>query len=166
MPFRIRDTTAADAAAVSALLAQSYSVLLAEAYDAETLRRALPLITDAQPNLLTSGTYYAAEFRDGQIVGAGGWTKHSPTGRNETASNGNIRHFGTDPDHTGKGIGRALMERCLEEATAAGLQELNCYSTLNGEAFYQACGFKAVEPFPIDLPGGVIFPAVRMTRTL
>lgn len=166
MAFTIRRTTGSDTDAVSALLLKSYSVLLAEAYDAQILRKALPLITSAQPDLLTSGTYHAAISDEGDLIGAGGWTKHSPTGRNETARNGNIRHFGTDPDHTGKGIGRALMEICLQEATAAGLEELNCYSTLNGEGFYQACGFRTVEAFPITLPGNVSFPSVRMIRAL
>lgn len=166
MAFKIRMTTASDADAVSELLLKSYTVLLAEAYDAETLRKALPLITRAEPDLLASGTYHAAVSAEGRLIGAGGWTKHSPTGLDETARNGNIRHFGTDPDHTGKGIGRALMEKCRQEAAAAGLEELNCYSTLNGESFYRACGFKTVEPFPITLPGNVTFPSVRMTLTL
>jgi len=164
--FLVRRTEIADEDAVSALLLKSYEVLLSEAYGAEILDRALPLMTKAQPALLSSGTYFAAETGAQQIVGVGGWTRHSPTGQNETAVNGNIRHFGTDPDHTGQGIGRALMQRCIEGARAAGLKELNCYSTLNGEGFYQACGFRTVEPFEISLPGGVQFPSIRMTLAL
>ena len=166
MSLSLRPTDITDADAVSSLLVKSYAALLADAYDPETLDAALPLITVAQPDLLTSGTYYLCETSAGQIVGVGGWTKHSPTGQDDTASNGNIRHFGTDPEHVGKGIGRTLMDRCVADATATGLSELNCYSTLNGEAFYRACGFLPVEPYSVKLPGGVIFPSVRMTRTL
>ncbi|MCK7610789.1 GNAT family N-acetyltransferase [Roseibium sediminicola] len=164
--FRIRVAAPHDEQAVSALLLKSYTALLRPAYDPATLEKALPLITKANPDLLASGSYYVACGEDGSIAGAGGWTKHSPTGRNETARNGNIRHFGTDPDAARRGIGRALMTRCLEEAAAAGLEELNCYSTLNGEAFYAACGFRTVEPFDVKLPGDVIFPSVRMVRPL
>ena len=57
-------------------------------------------MTKAQPALLSSGPISAAETSAQQIVGVGGWTRHSPTGQNETAVNGNIRHFGTDPNHT------------------------------------------------------------------
>lgn len=164
--FHIRPAVPEDEADVSALLLKSYSVLLAEAYDEGTLQKALPLIASARPELLTSGTYYVAETDGGKIIGVGGWTRTSPTGRNESVNNGNIRHFGTDPDQIGKGVGRALMDRCLEEATRAGLSELNCYSTLNGEGFYKACGFESVEPFDIELPGNCLFASVRMTRPL
>lgn len=166
MSFLVRISTEADTEAVTALLQKSYAVLLRDAYAADVLEAALPLITRARPELLVSGSYYVAEDDAGGIIGAGGWTKHSPTGQGETSGNGNIRHFGTDPDHTGKGIGRSLMARCVLDALNAGLAEFNCYSTLNGEAFYRACGFRTVEPFPISLPGGVVFPSVRMTRPL
>ncbi len=166
MGFRIRCTAFGDEGAVSDLLLKSYSVLLRPAYSTDVLDKALPLITKARPELLTSGTYFVAEEEAGGILSAGGWTRTSPTGRGETTTNGNIRHFGTDPDRTGEGIGRALMDRCLEEAKLAGLRELNCYSTLNGEGFYQACGFERVEPFDIMLPGNVQFASVRMIRPL
>lgn len=166
MSFQVRASTEADSDTVTALLQKSYAVLLKHAYDADTLDAALPLITKAQPDLLVCGSYYVAEDDTGRIIGAGGWTKHSPTGQGETPDNGNIRHFGTDPAQTGKGIGRALMSRCISDALAAGVIEFNCYSTLNSKAFYRACGFRSVEPFPITLPGGVVFPSVRMTRSL
>ncbi|ASP36263.1 GNAT family N-acetyltransferase [Labrenzia sp. VG12] len=166
MQYSIRVAEPADKAAVSDLLLKSYTALLKPAYDAVTLKEALPLITRANPELLSSGSYYVAVAPNGAITGAGGWTKHSPTGRDETTTNGNIRHFGTDPDEARKGIGRALMDRCIQEAIAAGLQELNCYSTLNGEAFYSACGFKTIEAFDVALSGGVTFPSLRMVRAL
>lgn len=166
MSFQVRTSTEADTGAVTALLQKSYAALLRDAYEADVLDKALPLITRARPELLVSGSYYVAEDDAGGIIGAGGWTRYSPTGQDETPDNGNIRHFGTDPDHTGKGIGRSLMARCVSDALDAGIAEFNCYSTLNGEAFYRACGFHSVEPFPITLPGGVVFPSVRMTRSL
>lgn len=166
MTVIVRVSAPEDSDAVSGLLLKSYSELLRTAYEAQVLEKALPLITTARPDLLSCGSYYVAETGDGRIVGAGGWTRHSPTGRDETATNGNIRHFATDPDFARKGIGRTLMGQCIEEASKAGLAELNCYSTLNGESFYAACGFEAVEDFPIELPGGVVFPSVRMVRKL
>lgn len=166
MPFRVRTATIEDKATVSRLLLTSYTALLRDAYDPATLEQALPLITSAQSGLLTSGSYYVAETDDGKIVGAGGWTRNSPTGQNQTASNGHIRHFGTDPGYTGQGVGRAIMDRCVEDARQCGVSEFNCYSTLNGEGFYAACGFESIEPFLITLPGDVPFPAIRMIRPL
>ncbi|WP_298958861.1 GNAT family N-acetyltransferase [uncultured Roseibium sp.] len=166
MPFLIRSAVLDDERAVSALLLKSYTALLKSAYDAATLAKALPLITRSRPELLTSGSYYLAETEDGQLVGAGGWTKASPTGLDETENNGNIRHFGTDPEFTSRGIGRLLMQRCFEDAKSGGLSEFNCYSTLNGESFYRACGFNSIERFLVLLPGNVEFPSIRMTCPL
>jgi len=166
MAFEIRNSAPEDEAAVSALLLRSYGTLMRGAYDDALLEKAVPLIARARPELLTSGRYYVAETPAGRIVGAGGWSRNSPTGEHETPSNGNIRHFGTDLDFTRKGIGRALLLKCLEEASKAGVSELNCYSSLNGESFYAAFGFQAAEPFPITLPGGIVLPGVRMTRFL
>lgn len=166
MAHAIRIAEPADAEAVTALLEKSYPALLAGAYDAALLQQVLPLMTRANPELLSSGSYYVAVGDDGMIVGAGGWTRHSPTGQGENGTNGNIRHFGTDPDHARKGIGRALIARCVEDARDAGLTELNCYSTLNGKVFYASCGFHTVEPFEIAFPGGLVFPSVRMVKPL
>jgi GNAT superfamily N-acetyltransferase len=164
--FQTRVAAPSDEVSISGLLSRSYSALLPQAYSTELLNAALPLITKAQPELLRSGTYYVAETNSGKLVGAGGWTKHSPTGRDNTPMNGNIRHFGTDPEYTGIGVARALMDSCIEAARSAGLLELNCYSTLNAEAFYKSCGFITKEPNMIELPGGVQFPSVRMEITL
>ena len=67
----IRPTTAADLAAVDALLARSYPKLLKADYPPSVLVTALPVIARAQPKLITCGTYYVVE-EDGQILGAGG----------------------------------------------------------------------------------------------
>ncbi|GAB4577090.1 MAG: GNAT family N-acetyltransferase [Roseibium sp.] len=166
MTVRIRVAAPSDETAISALLLKSYARLLQDSYDGEMLQKALPLITRARPELLNSGSYYVALAGDDEIVGAGGWTRQSPTERDEAPLSGHIRHFGTDPDEVRKGVGRSLMNRCLDAAASAGLNELQCYSTLNGEAFYAACGFRKVEPLDITLPGGVAFPSLRMVRRL
>ena len=44
-----------------ALLVASYSSLLIDRYDSDTLPGALPLLTKANPTLLASSTYYVAE---------------------------------------------------------------------------------------------------------
>ncbi|WP_428641707.1 GNAT family N-acetyltransferase [Roseibium sp.] len=166
MRFSLRVATPQDASKVSGLLQRSYSVLLREAYDADLLAKALPFISVARPELLSSGTYYLVETAAGRIIGAGGWTRQSPTGRTESVNTGNIRHFGTDPEFARQGAGRLLMKTCLQEAAGAGLTALNCYSTLNGAAFYASFGFETIGSFKVELPGSVMFPSVRMVKTL
>jgi hypothetical protein len=74
----IRIARPEDSNAVSALLAASYSSLLAARYDSDALGRALPFMTSANPILLASGTYYVAEREPGHLVGCGGWTTARP----------------------------------------------------------------------------------------
>ena len=42
---------------------------------------ALPLISRARPDLLSSRSYFVVEDAEGRIFGAGGWTAHSPAAR-------------------------------------------------------------------------------------
>ena len=67
-----------DASAVSALFARSYSTFLVNDYAPEILERAMPFLTFAKPELLTSGTYYIARTDAGEVVGAGDWTVVRP----------------------------------------------------------------------------------------
>ncbi len=102
----IRPTTAADLAAVDALLARSYPKLLKADYPASVLVTALPVIARAQPKLITCGTYYVVQ-EDGQILGAGGWTPDK-----DVTDLGHIRHVVTDDRALRRGVGRRLMAWC------------------------------------------------------
>src|SRR6266852_2166089 len=67
--YLIRIAKPSDSDAVSAVLAASYSSSLTACYDRDTLNRALPFMTKANPALLRSGTYYVAERGPGSLVG-------------------------------------------------------------------------------------------------
>ena len=58
--YGVRVVSRNDESGVSAVLAASYPALMAAAYTPEFLASAVPLMTKAQPHLLTSGTYYVA----------------------------------------------------------------------------------------------------------
>ena len=102
-----------DEAAVSALLAACYPVLMPASYDAEILAAALPEITRANLTLLSSGTYYlAADTGAETIAGCGGWTREHPESGDITPGLAHIRHFATRPDRVGQGVGRSIYARC------------------------------------------------------
>jgi len=122
---------------------------------------ALPLISRAQPQLISSGTYYVAEDEAGRLVGAGGWTR-SPRRRDI----GQVRHVVTDHRLTRKGIGRALMTHIFKTARAAGIGHLQCQSTRTAVPFYAACGFRELGPIEVPLRPRIAFPAVAMERDL
>ncbi|NNU81412.1 GNAT family N-acetyltransferase [Halovulum dunhuangense] len=164
--YFIRPGRPDDVPGVDSLLARSYPRLLKADYAPSALVMAIPLIARAQPALVACGTYYVAELADGTIIGAGGWTRHNPaTGRAED-SLASIRHFATDPDLVRRGIGRALMNRCLREARAAGMTGMLCYSTRTAVPFYASQGFVPLADVEIELQPGIRFPAVRMERVV
>lgn len=163
--FIVRPGRRQDVPAVDALLARSYPRLLKADYPPSVLVTAIPLIARAQPALVSCGTYFVAETLDGTILGAGGWTRQDPSG-GAARGWGSIRHFATDPDHLRRGVGRALMQRCLLEARDAGMTGMLCLSTRTAVAFYESAGFVATGDIALELRPGVIFPAVRMERGL
>lgn len=168
LSFTVRAARPSDAAAVTRLLERSYGTLLAPDYDAEVLARALPAMTRANPKLLACPTWYVAQIqggqRDGDLGGCGGWTPDRPgTGEREPGL-GHVRHFGTDPDLTGNGIARALLEQTIAQAGAAGFDRLECFSTITAEPFYARLGFRTVERVDVAMGPGVSLPSVLMIR--
>src|SRR6516162_11592079 len=127
----IRIAGPSDSVAVSAVLAASYSSLLKDCYDSDTLGRALPFMTRANPALLASGTYYVAEGELGNLLGCGGWTTERPGSGEIVEGEAHIRHFATHPEWLRRGVGTALLARCLGDARLLGIRKLNCFSTLN-----------------------------------
>ncbi len=162
----IRPATLADSDAVSALLRDSYPTLMRRAYDRSVLAKTLPFMTVAQPKLLESGSYYVAESSTGAIIGCGGWTRERPDTGEVMAGLGHIRHFGVHTDWTRRGAGRAIYTRCLNDARNAGIQRFECYSSLNGEAFYSALGFVRLGLIEVEMPGGGHLPSVHMAAKI
>jgi len=160
----LRHTTHADLAAVDALLAASYPRLLAPDYPPSILIMALPIISRARPELLTSGRYFIV--LDGRaVVGAGGWSSHAPQGASATAT-AHVRHVVTDHRHQRRGIGRALMACVLDDAAAAGMTRMACLSTRTAVPFYTAMGLVRLRDVLVPLRPGIDFPAVQMEMDL
>jgi hypothetical protein len=83
--FTVRAASLQDAEAVSALLEASYPSLMAFGYQPTLFARALPLLTKANPRLLSSGIWYVVEApdADNRLVGCGGWARQRPDMPNE-----------------------------------------------------------------------------------
>lgn len=166
-PFFIRPATLSDRDAVSTLFRQSYPDLLPQHYTSEVLDSALPLITEAQPMLLASGTYFLAECVETEtVIGAGGWHDLSPTRGVSDAKTGHMRHVATRPDWLRRGVARRLIDVAVASAEAHGITRLSCLSTLTARPFYAAMGFTQASEVEVTLAPGVHFPAVQMARHL
>jgi len=154
-----------DADAVAAVLRDSYPRLMAGAYDPALLARALPLMTRPHPRLLASGTYYLCEAR-GEAIGCGGWSFEPPGSGEREPGIAHIRHFATRSGWAGRGVGRALYRRCEADARVAGVGELQCFSSLNGESFYAALGFDRVAAIDVTMAPGLDLPSIHMRRPI
>ena len=160
LALRIRPSGSRDLAAVDALLARSYPALLKADYPPSIMVTAVPLVSRAQPALITSGTYYVAETEAGEIVGAGGWT---PKPRRRGVAD--IRHVVTDHRRVRQGIGRRLITHVLGAAYETGIRSFDCWATRTAVPFYQSLGFVALGPIEVPLSGGIRFPAIQMQLT-
>ena len=161
-PFQIRTARSTDKDAVSALLDASYSYLLAGSYDRGVLSLALPYMVKANLTLLASGTYYVAETEPSILIGCGGWTAAKPGSGEIIEGEAHIRHFAIHPEWTRRGIGKALLARCISDARSIGIRRLHCFSTLNAEPFYRASGFQTIGLIDVPMGPTIAFPAVLM----
>jgi ribosomal protein S18 acetylase RimI-like enzyme len=158
-----------DAPAIRALFARSYATLLADDYVPEMLERAMPFLTFAKPELLSSGTYYIARTEAGEVVGAGGWTSVRPGSREGDVQPGlaHVRHFAVDPDHVRKGIASMLFDRCVLDAKASeNVTRFECYSTLTARRFYESRGFRVIGDFEAPFAPDFRFPSLHMVCDL
>mmetsp|Transcript_660 Transcript_660/g.1280 ORF Transcript_660/g.1280 Transcript_660/m.1280 type:complete len:201 (-) Transcript_660:928-1530(-) len=116
--WQVRPATRDDAASVNALLKASYEELLKADYEETILSNALPLITLAQEELLTCGTWYVVEHPETkQVVGCGGWTIRSPTSKGLMDAKGapHLRHFACHPGWTRCGIASVIWQKTLAD---------------------------------------------------
>ena len=165
MQVALRIATPEDAPLVRAVLEDSYPALMADAYPAELLAWAMPLITRPHPRLLAEGTYYLAEV-DGEIAGCGGWSFWEPGGAATKRGLAHIRHFAVCESWSGRGVGRAIYARCETDAHAAGADRFDVQSSLNGEAFYARLGFERIALIDVPMGPDLTFPSVLMRRPI
>lgn len=157
----IRPATPADLPQIAALLARSYPALMRPAYPPALLEAALPALTRPNPELVASGRFYVAEAM-GALLGCGGWSLAAPGHGAETPGLAHLRHFAVDPASIGKGVGRALFQRCTAEARSAGARHWQALSSLNAEAFYTRMGLTRIEALALPLGPDCAFPVLRM----
>ncbi|HKE60284.1 MAG TPA: GNAT family N-acetyltransferase [Pyrinomonadaceae bacterium] len=157
MDYLIRVARPQDVSAISALIASSARGLSRQDYNEEQIEAAVSSIYGVDSELISDGTYFVADAGD-VTVGCGGWSRRKTLfGGDQAASRetgvldpardaAKIRAFFVHPIWARRGIGRALLERCEQEAQAAGFKTVELMSTLPGINFYRAMGYEASEP--------------------
>ena len=174
----LRVATRDDIPELRKLIEQSVRELQAEWYTPEQIEAAVHSVFGVDQQLIDDGTYYVAEI-GGQMAGCGGWSKRGTLygasdyghSRNDVMLDpakepARIRAFFTHPKFARKGVGRALLERCEEEARKAGFHSMEMAATLPGVPLYAAHGYEAFETFDVPLPGGHSIQVRRMAKQI
>jgi GNAT superfamily N-acetyltransferase len=171
----IRQATIEDREAMQQLIAASARLLSRQHYNDAQIEAAIATVFGVDTTLIEDGTYFVAES-DGVFVGCGGWSRRKTLfGGDQYTSRdvgyldpqsepAKIRAFFIHPDHARKGIARAILARCEEEARAYGFRELELAATLPGVEFYKSCGFSERGTFDLDLVEGVKLELVPMRK--
>ena len=163
--IKIRTATPEDAALLTELITASYRQLDTGLYDSAQLAAALPVMSQANPKLLESGTYYVAEV-DGTAAACGGWTFEKPGSGEVEDGVAHIRHFATHPDYLRRGLARLLLDHCLQEAKARGATLMKSQATLPAEKFYASAGFRTLRPIEVRMGPDIVLPALDMEQRL
>ena len=166
-----------DRDAIQQLIADSARRLSREHYTDLEIETAIETVFGVDTSLIEDRTYFAVEI-DGQLAGCGGWSKRKTLfGGDQYTSRdvgyidpksepAKIRAFFIHPDHARKGIARAIVNQCENEARAHGFHALELLSTLPGIEFYKSCGFTETGTLDLDLTDQVKLKFVPMRKEL
>ncbi|HEX9305214.1 MAG TPA: GNAT family N-acetyltransferase [Thermoanaerobaculia bacterium] len=176
-PFALRKATLEDRSALERLIAASARGLSLPDYTPAQVEAALGSAFGVDSELIRDGTYFVAEA-DGCIVGCGGWSRRAtlfgsdaqPGRRSElldpAADSARIRAFFVHPDWARRGIGRAILERCEEEARDFGFRSAELLATLPGVPFYRSLGYEGEDRTRHTLRDDITIDFVPMRRSL
>jgi GNAT superfamily N-acetyltransferase len=177
MPYRLRNATLDNVAALDALIARSARQLSAGDYAPEQVEGALRGAFGVDTQLIKDGTYFVVEA-EAAIVACGGWSYRrtlfgSDSGNRRDAAEldpgvdaAKIRAFFVDPAHARKGIGTLLLERCETEAHARGFSRVELMATLPGLKLYAARGYMPTGRVIHELAPGLTIDFVPMGKEL
>jgi len=180
MNIRIRLAEPRDIPKFRELIEASVRGLQAADYSPAQLECALLTVYGVDTQLISDGTYFAAEATESQkaplLVGCGGWSKRKTLyggdqwkGREDSLLDqakdaAKIRAFFVHPAWARRGIGGMILEACEAAAEAAGFRRLEMGATLTGVPFYRAKGYVELEPEEVPLGDGLTLPIVRMGK--
>src|SRR5262245_5928812 len=133
MAISLRHALSSDIPALDALIAQSARALCRPDYTDAQIEAAIGTAWGVDSELIRDRTYFVVET-GGTIVACGGWSfRKTLFGGDRQAGRqsdrldpardaARVRAFFVRPDAARQGIGRALLERCENEARAQGFR--------------------------------------------
>lgn len=177
MALTIRPATVADTPALNALIERSARSLSVGYYTPAQIDAAVRFVFGVDTRLVDDGTYFVVLEGDA-LAGCGGWSRQRTLyGGDQRPIGGadwldparepaRIRAFFVAPEFARRGVGRLLLQHCVDAARTAGFIRLELAATLPGVPFYSALGFTPTDTIADRVPDGTILDFVRMTRAI
>jgi GNAT superfamily N-acetyltransferase len=174
---KLRIATHADIPQLESLISASVRALSVGFYSQAQIEASLIAVFGIDTQLIADGTYYVIGGASGPVA-AGGWSGRSTLYGGDQFKGAEdarldperdaarIRAFFVHPDHTRRGLARALYAQCATSALAAGFRRFELMATLPGEPLYAALGFVATERIALPLGDDLRLPLVRMSRDI
>jgi len=176
MDYSLRVATLDDKPTIARLIEESARALSREDYTDAQIEAAIASVFGVDSELIADRTYFVVEASR-ELVGCGGWSKRKTlfggdqyldreTGELDPAVDAaKIRAFFVHPAFARKGMGRALLEKCENDAKAAGFRSLELMATLPGLKLYRALGFEGSDKVSYEV-NGVQIEFVPMRKKL
>lgn len=178
MDFKLRKAELADVPQIKKLIADSVRGLSADDYSPRQIELSIRSVFGVDAELIQDKTYFVAEA-EGRIIGCGGWSKRKTLyGASDYAHSrdseeldpltdaAKIRAFFIHPDWARKGIGKAILSACEDEARSFGFRTAEMMSTLPGIKLYAVCGYTGDERVGVPVGEGVEIECVRMSKEI
>ncbi|HEX2644430.1 MAG TPA: GNAT family N-acetyltransferase [Thermoanaerobaculia bacterium] len=112
-------------------------------YPQDWLARWEPDLT-LTPEYIAQHRMFVAE-EDGVVIGVSGIEDHG--------ARWILEHVWIDPAHQGRGLGQALVRRCLDAARAVRPGVVEIVAEPNATGFYEKLGARRVGAIPAPMPG-------------
>lgn len=177
MDYVLRKANLNERLAITELIAESARGLSRAEYSGPQIEAAIATVFGVDTNLILDQTYFVADL-GGTLIGCGGWSRRKTLFGGDQFSNrdareldpnsepAKIRAFFVHPAHARKGIGRAILQACEDEARAFGFRSVELMATLPGIPLYEACGYQGAEGFELELGEGVKLELLPMRKEL
>ena len=150
--FTLRPARPDEAEGLSALMLRSKAHW---GYDADFMANCVAVLT-VSAEKLTDGSYIVAADDEDRLLGVTRIERLDEAGAFE------LDKLFIDPGAMGLGVGRALFDRSMEMARAAGAQRIEILSDPDAAPFYERMGAKRIGEAPSDAIPGRMLPLLEI----
>lgn len=166
--FIIRKARMSDRNHLRAMQIDSLRTLAARCYTREEIEAFITFVGTMDDRLIADSTYFVVEAK-GRLLASGGWSRQAAShaaGLPADPTAAKVRNLFVHRDWARHGLGRSLVERIELEALYAGFDRMELNTPLSGASFWRALGYQATRPIELNMPDGIRFRGLSMSKSL